>query len=72
MPSVGFHGVRGSCPCSDPALSRYGGSTASVTVDAGDGTPPGLLDLGTGCRRLGESLRVCSVDLDGRELVVVR
>lgn len=56
MPAVGFHGVRGSCPCSDPALRRYGGSTASVTVDAGDGTPPVLLDLGTGCRRLGESL----------------
>jgi len=54
--SVGFHGVRGSCPCSDPALSRYGGSTSSVTVDAGDGTPPVLLDLGTGCRRLGEGL----------------
>jgi phosphoribosyl 1,2-cyclic phosphodiesterase len=27
-----------------------------VTVDAGDGTPPVLLDLGTGCRRLGEDL----------------
>lgn len=56
MPSVGFHGVRGSCPCSDPALSRYGGSTASVTVDARDGTPPVLLDLGTGCRSVGAAL----------------
>jgi phosphoribosyl 1,2-cyclic phosphodiesterase len=56
VPSVGFHGVRGSCPCSDPALRRYGGSTACVTVDAGDGTPPVLLDLGTGCRRLGHAL----------------
>jgi phosphoribosyl 1,2-cyclic phosphodiesterase len=56
MPTVTFYGVRGSCPCSDPALKRYGGSTASVTVDAGDGSPPVLLDLGTGCRRLGESL----------------
>jgi ribonuclease BN (tRNA processing enzyme) len=56
MPSVGFHGVRGSCPCSDAAVKRYGGSTASVSVDAGDGTPPVLLDLGTGCRRLGELL----------------
>jgi phosphoribosyl 1,2-cyclic phosphodiesterase len=27
-----------------------------VSVDAGDGTPPVLLDLGTGCRMLGESL----------------
>ncbi|MGO8874426.1 MAG: MBL fold metallo-hydrolase [Acidimicrobiales bacterium] len=56
MPTVGFHGVRGSCPCSDPALSRYGGSTACVTVDAGDGSPPVLFDLGTGCRRLGHTI----------------
>ncbi|HXY42650.1 MAG TPA: MBL fold metallo-hydrolase [Acidimicrobiales bacterium] len=56
VPSVGFYGVRGSCPCSDPALSRYGGSTACVTVDAGDGSPPVLFDLGTGCRRLGQAL----------------
>jgi len=27
-----------------------------VTVDAGDGTPPVLFDLGTGCRRLGQGL----------------
>jgi ribonuclease BN (tRNA processing enzyme) len=56
VPSVGFYGVRGSCPCSDPALKRYGGSTASVTVDPGDGSPPVLLDLGTGSRRMGEAL----------------
>ncbi len=56
VPSVAFHGVRGSCPCSDPALSRYGGSTACVTVDAGEGSPPVLFDLGTGCRRLGQAL----------------
>jgi phosphoribosyl 1,2-cyclic phosphodiesterase len=56
LPRVGFHGVRGSCPCSDPALARYGGATASVTVDAEDGTPPVLLDLGTGCRQLGREL----------------
>jgi phosphoribosyl 1,2-cyclic phosphodiesterase len=56
VPSVGFHGVRGSCPCSDPELKRYGGSTACVTVDGGDGSPPVLFDLGTGCRRLGQTL----------------
>ncbi|MGC9961698.1 MAG: MBL fold metallo-hydrolase [Acidimicrobiales bacterium] len=56
MPSVGFHGVRGSCPCSDPALSRYGGATACVTVDGGDGSPPVLFDLGTGCRKLGHAI----------------
>lgn len=56
VPRVAFHGVRGSCPCSDPALSRYGGATASVTVDPSDGSPPVLFDLGTGCRRLGSSI----------------
>lgn len=55
-PSVGFHGVRGSCPCSEPGLARYGGSTACVAVDGGDGAPPVLFDLGTGCRRLGQEL----------------
>ncbi len=56
MPRVVFHGVRGSCPCSDPALSRYGGATASVTVEPFDGAPPVIFDLGTGCRRLGAAL----------------
>ncbi|MHB1508161.1 MAG: MBL fold metallo-hydrolase [Acidimicrobiales bacterium] len=56
VPSVSFYGVRGSCPCSDHALERYGGSTACVSVDGGDGLPPVILDLGTGCRRLGEEL----------------
>jgi len=53
---VGFYGVRGSCPCADPSLSRYGGATSSVAVDVGDGSPPLLLDLGTGCRLLGNDL----------------
>jgi phosphoribosyl 1,2-cyclic phosphodiesterase len=56
MPKVGFHGVRGSCPCSDPAMARYGGSTASVVVEPDDASVPVLLDLGTGCRSLGFSL----------------
>ena len=56
MVEVGFYGVRGSYPCSDQSLSRYGGATASVSVDAGDGSPPVLLDLGTGCRQLGLEL----------------
>lgn len=54
--TVAFHGVRGSCPCSDPALSRYGGGTACVSVAAAPGEPPVILDLGTGSRPLGEAL----------------
>lgn len=56
VPAVSFYGVRGSCPCSGPSLERYGGSTSCVAVDGGDGTPPVIFDLGTGCRLLGEVL----------------
>ncbi len=52
-----FYGVRGSCPCSGESIRRYGGATSCVAV-AGDepGALPIILDLGTGCRRLGEDL----------------
>jgi phosphoribosyl 1,2-cyclic phosphodiesterase len=54
--SVGFYGVRGSCPCSDSAVRKYGGSTASVAIEPGGDAAPVLLDLGTGCRPLGEDI----------------
>ncbi|MDH4145929.1 MAG: MBL fold metallo-hydrolase [Acidimicrobiia bacterium] len=50
---VSFFGVRGSIPCSNGALARYGGNTSSVVVEA-PGSPPILLDLGTGVRQYGE------------------
>jgi phosphoribosyl 1,2-cyclic phosphodiesterase len=54
---VKFYGVRGSCPCSDPAVVRYGGATACVGVFVdGPREPPLVLDLGTGARALGEEL----------------
>lgn len=50
--AVTFHGVRGSTPCSSPALQRYGGNTSCVSVQA-VGNDPILLDLGTGLRSWG-------------------
>lgn len=49
---ITFYGVRGSCPCPSEANRRYGGNTACVGVQAGDGDPI-ILDLGTGLRTLG-------------------
>ena len=46
---VTFHGVRGSTPCHGPDTVRYGGNTSCVSVQA-PGSPPVLLDLGTGLR----------------------
>lgn len=56
MATVTFHGVRGSCPCSDPRMRRYGGATACVSVQPDGDVPPIVLDLGTGSRLLGEEL----------------
>jgi ribonuclease BN (tRNA processing enzyme) len=53
---VTFFGVRGSCPCAGPEYRRVGGNTSCVLVSA-EGEPPLVLDLGTGLRALGESLR---------------
>jgi len=46
--------VRGSTPCSDEQLARYGGNTACVVVDE-PGHDPIIFDLGTGLRFYGLS-----------------
>lgn len=53
--NVAFYGVRGSTPCSTPAMHRYGGNTSCVVIDVPDGEPI-LLDLGTGLRFFGSRL----------------
>lgn len=53
--NVTFYGVRGSTPCDDPALARYGGNTSCVVIEI-PGADPIILDLGTGLRPYGESL----------------
>ncbi len=52
MLDVTFYGVRGSTPCSGPGISRYGGNTSCVLVQA-PGELPIVCDLGTGLRYLG-------------------
>lgn len=52
MFDVTFYGVRGSTPCSGPAVARYGGNTSCVVVEAPD-APPIICDLGTGVRYFG-------------------
>ncbi len=52
---VTFHGVRGSTPCDDPELARYGGNTSCVAVEV-EGQAPIVFDLGTGLRNFGLDL----------------
>jgi phosphoribosyl 1,2-cyclic phosphodiesterase len=49
--SVQFWGVRGSLPCPEPELARYGGNTSCVEVRCGDRLL--IFDAGSGLRRLG-------------------
>ena len=53
--NVTFYGVRGSTPCDDPALARYGGNTSCAVIEI-PGADPIILDLGTGLRTYGDSL----------------
>jgi len=58
--TVRFWGVRGSIPAPGPTTVRYGGNTPCVSVEGAyaDGTETvGILDAGTGIRRLGNELR---------------
>ena len=47
--------MRGSTPCSDERLARYGGNTACVVIDQ-PGHQPIVFDLGTGLRLFGQAL----------------
>ena len=53
--SVRFFGVRGSTPCDDPGMARYGGNTSCVVVEPSSGDPI-VLDLGTGLRGYGDEI----------------
>lgn len=55
MLNVTFYGVRGSTPCPCPDNAIYGGNTACVALEA-PGSPPLVLDLGTGLRMWGEDI----------------
>ena len=51
-----FYGVRGSCPCSGPSYSTFGGATSCVLVETGSEIPI-IFDAGTGMRALGTDLQ---------------
>jgi len=52
---VTLWGARGSIPCLEPDMIRYGGNTSCVEVRGAGGTLL-VLDAGTGIKRLGETL----------------
>src|SRR5437660_7961880 len=53
---VTFWGVRGSFPVAHPKVTRIGGNTSCVALQA-EGAPLLVIDAGTGFRHLGATLR---------------
>lgn len=52
---ITFYGVRGSFPVSHPLVSKVGGNTSCVALEA-EGAPTLIFDGGTGLRRCGRDL----------------
>jgi phosphoribosyl 1,2-cyclic phosphodiesterase len=61
---VTFWGVRGSFPVAHPKVTRVGGNTSCVAVEA-EGQPLLVFDAGTGIRNLGRLLKKGSPFADG-------
>lgn len=58
---VTFYGTRGSIPVAEPEFSRFGGNTPCLLVTFGNGRI-GVLDAGTGIRRLGNDFAARSIE----------
>jgi len=63
---VRFHGVRGSVPNADPAVTRYGGDTISVEVETRSNGHRLIIDAGTGIRnvQVSEAEAAAGLDID--------
>lgn len=57
---VTFYGTRGSIPVSEPVFSQFGGNTPCILVAFENGRI-GILDAGTGIRRLGNEFAARSI-----------
>lgn len=60
--NITFYGTRGSCPTPGADTLKYGGNTACVLVESGDGRKL-ILDAGTGIRVLGDEMVTSSEDI---------
>ena len=53
---VVIYGCRGSIPVSGPEYDQFGGSTSCVLITSDDAINIGIIDAGTGIRRLGQEI----------------
>ena len=65
---IKFWGTRGSIPCPEPNMIKYGGDTSCIEIRVGKNLF--ILDAGTGLRRLGEAL-MAEPEWDGKAHVLL-
>ncbi len=58
---VAFYGTRGSTPVADPGYARFGGNTPCILMTFNNGRI-GILDAGTGIRKLGDDFATRSIE----------
>jgi phosphoribosyl 1,2-cyclic phosphodiesterase len=58
---VAFYGARGSTPVAEPDYTRFGGNTSCVLMTFKNGRI-GILDAGTGIRKLGDDFAARSIE----------
>src|SRR6476660_4499794 len=53
---VVIYGCRGSIPVNGPEFDKFGGSTSCLLITSEDSINVGIIDAGTGIRRLGQEI----------------
>jgi len=51
-----FYGTRGSIPICDSKFQKYGGNTTCIQIKSKDNTTLGIIDAGSGIRKLGKDI----------------
>ena len=54
--SIKIYGCRGSIPVNGPEYDQFGGSTSCILITSDDAINIGIIDAGTGIRRLGQEI----------------
>jgi phosphoribosyl 1,2-cyclic phosphodiesterase len=58
---VAFYGTRGSIPIAEPDYTQFGGNTSCILITFNNGRV-GILDAGTGIRKLGDDFSARSIE----------
>ncbi|MFC2124212.1 MBL fold metallo-hydrolase [Bacteroidota bacterium] len=68
---IKFYGTRGSIPVSDPDFQEFGGNTTCISIKGNLENRIGILDAGTGIRKLGKEILSPDNPLECNEIIIL-